>query len=70
MPPRISPLAELADPLALERCYSDQPEGWDDATLEAAIALQRAEREARLEAKARKATRTKKATKAVEEPTQ
>ena len=51
---RRSPLSEPNDPLALERCYADQPEGWDEATLTAAVELQRVEREARLTAKARK----------------
>ncbi len=47
-------LAEPGDPVALERCYAAEPERWDEATLEAAVEMQRREREGRLAAKARR----------------
>lgn len=50
-----SPLEEPAvEPAGLEAFYDDEPEGWSDATLTAAVVLQRAERERRMAARRRK----------------
>lgn len=49
-----SPICEPGDPLALERCYAKEPEGWSEETLREAVEMQRREREGRLAAKARR----------------
>lgn len=59
-PAERKPLAEAADPLALERCYAKEPEAWTDETLRTAVELQRREREGRLAAKARRRIKERK----------
>lgn len=49
-----APIREPGDPLALERCYAAEPEGWSEETLRAAVEMQRQEREKRIAAKARR----------------
>lgn len=49
-----APICEPGDPLALERCYGKEPEGWSEETLKAAVEMQRREREGRLAAKERR----------------